>query len=287
MHELESAPNPGPKAGKNAGLTVHALDAIPGGDALTSDPFHEGRMHMLRREEIIYLSSHMLNDAQRQEASFKGGKRKSDAEIAEENERLLQHQADEAQLFHSLLAACAAVDMPASRHTGARIPGNGETAQGPRPEYPEPDCLSSAELEKHLAAYTNFVILGGGVRQDAGNGSGSARTSSFVIDSHYGPAGNEDSAEDSPEVGPAWIHVNVPETDPLAPQEPLFPHRFAREGRLSRRARAKTKEAKSKHTKTRPLGRGFGMFLFKLIRLIILGGIIGLGYLILTRQGQG
>lgn len=286
MHELESAPK-GPKAGKNAGLSVHALDAIPGGGALTNDPFHEGRLHMLRREEIIYLSSHMLHDTQRQEASFEGGRRKNNVEIAEENERLLQHQADEAKLFRSLLAACVAVNMPASRHAGACIPGNGDADRGARPEYPEPSCFSSSELEKHLAAYTNFVFLGGSLRKDSGSGTGSARTSSFVIDSHYGLAGDEDSAEGSPEGGPAWIHVNVPETDPLARQEPIFPHRFARAGRLSRRARAKNKEAKSKNTKTRSLGRGFGIFLFKLVRLIILGGIIGLGYLILTRQGQG
>lgn len=262
---------------------VHSLDAVPGGKTLTNDRFHEGRLHMLQREEAIYLSSRMLREAHRQEASSGGNRQKSEPEIAGECALLLQRQNDEAELFRSLLDACSLMSSP----TG---PGPASSLGAPQviqAEGQTSGCLSPDELEPYLAAYTDFVFLGGSLRKDTGGLFGSGASPVGVARRHYGPPEGEALSTEEPEGDPAWIHVNVPGKDPLAPHEPMFPYRLAREGRLSRRAKASAGKAKNKNGKAQPRGQGFVRFLVRLLRLLVLGLLIGVGYLMLTRYGQG
>ncbi|MDR2161925.1 MAG: hypothetical protein LBO77_07320 [Desulfovibrio sp.] len=220
-------------------------DAEAGGPALCDSPFRLGRMHMLDREESIYLASRRQNGPD-YAAEDRRIVRNAEAEAA----ALLVRQEEECSLFQDLLTAAVCCS----------------------PSGLAPFLRSPGELDHYLARYIACALQGRPEPDPCGPDGPAEEPPS----GYYWPADAGGRLIAGQEADQIRIHPQ-----PLE-EEPVEHLRLRRPGKKDRRLQddgmGKKQGASAGKKKIPPLSSRY-------LRLFLWGGSLAAAYLILTGKG--
>ena len=287
-------------------------DAEPIGPVLAGDAFHEGRLHMLRREDDIYRAYRMATrDTTAPECALHQDTALPPEECLRREQALVAGQEEELSLFNQLLAAGTTVHAEAEQEGQPAPSHEPETSETPShavytSETPgtagAPGFLSSQEFpqavippegldpyfQRFLASVRQDGFLGGASGKGAFSPAFGGTASS---PRYYGvPDPKREGRNMDPQGGSSWIHIREYDPDTANKEEPIFPHRrtqpskYALPFQKKLEGAAKNSPPPNARTVRRELMR---QFLKRLTRIAALVGLIGIGYIIMMNKGCG